>query len=122
VNPIAVPQSFHRAGESHRRATIFSAGRRIPSPRNNHFSGPVNPIAVPHSFQLASESHCHATIFSAGRQIRGPANLIVAMLQSFQRAGKPNRFRGPAHSIAKPPNLISAGASSSCLLYHSNSI
>jgi hypothetical protein len=25
------------------------------------------------------------------------------MLQSFQWAGKPNRFSWPAHSIAKPP-------------------
>ena len=85
------------------------------------------PIAHPQSFQRAGESHCRTAIFSTGRQIPSPghhlfrrqANLI-AMPQSFQQAGKPNRFRGPAHSIAKPPNLISAGASSSCLLYHNS--
>ena len=85
--PIAHPQSFQRAGESHRRTAIFSTGRQIPSPGHHLF--------------------------------RRQANLI-AMPQSFQRAGKPNRFRGPAHSIAKPPNLISSGASSSCLLYHNS--
>jgi hypothetical protein len=93
------------------------------------FRVPANLIAMPQYFQWAGESHRHAAIFSTGRRIpsprhhlfSGPANLI-AMTQSFQWAGKPNRFRGPAHSIAKPPNLISAGASSSCLLYHSNSI
>jgi hypothetical protein len=72
------PQSFQRAGESHRRAAIisvvrqiplraafFSAGRRISSPRRNHFSRPANPITAPQSFQQAGESHCCATIFSA---------------------------------------------------------
>jgi hypothetical protein len=111
------------------RATIFSAGRPISSPRHNLFSGPANPIATLQSFQRAGKSYRRAAIISAGRRIplprrnlfHRPANLI-AMPQSFQRAGKPNRFRGLAHSIAKPPNLISAGASSSCLLYHSNSI
>jgi len=132
VNHIAAPQSFQRAGESHRRAAIFSAGRRITSPRRKHFSRTANPIAAPHSFQRSGESHRRANINNNNNNnnnnntprhnlFHRPAHLI-AMLQSFQPAGKPNRFRGPAHSIAKPPNLISAGTSSSCLLYHGNSI
>jgi hypothetical protein len=63
ANLIAAPLSFLWAGESHRRATIVSAGQRIPSPRRNHFSGPANPIA-------------RRILFS------GPANLIPAP-QSF---------------------------------------
>ncbi len=67
ANPIAAPQSFPRAGESHRRAAIFFTGRRIPSPRHNLFIGPANPIAAPQSFQRAGEFHRHATIILAGR-------------------------------------------------------
>ena len=45
VNPIAVPHSFQLASESHRPATIFSAGRKISSsPFCNIFSGLANPI------------------------------------------------------------------------------
>ncbi len=77
---IAVPQSFQRAGQSHRRATIFSAGRPIPSPRCNHFSGPVNHIAAPQSFQRAGESHCRAAIFSTGRRISLPCRNLFSGL------------------------------------------
>jgi hypothetical protein len=85
ANLIAAPQYFPRAGESHRRAAIFSSGRRISSPRRNIFHGPVNPIATPQSFHRAGESHCHATIFSAGRRIPSPRN---------------NHFSGPVNPIA----------------------
>jgi hypothetical protein len=64
---IAVPQSFPRAGGSHRRAGIFLSGRRISSPRRNLFHGPANPIAAPQSFHRAGESHHRVTIFSTGR-------------------------------------------------------
>jgi len=47
ANPIATPQSFHRAGESHRQAAIFSVGWRISSLRRNLFSGLANPITAP---------------------------------------------------------------------------
>ena len=77
VNPIAALQSFLRAGESHCRAIIFSAGRRTPLPRHNFSTGRHIP------------SPCHNLFLR-------PANLI-AMLQSYQRACKPNRYRGPAH-------------------------
>jgi len=43
TNPIIAPQSFHWAGESHRRATIISPGQQT------------------QSFQRASASHHQAT-------------------------------------------------------------
>jgi len=110
ANPIA-DEPFQRAGESHRRATIFLAGWLISSPRRYLFCGLANPIAAPPSFQRAGESHHRAAIisvvrriplraafFSAGRKISlprrnlfsGPANPIPAP-QSFQWAGVPHR-------------------------------
>ena len=102
---IAAPQSFQQAGKSHRRTTIFSAGRRIPLPchslfsgpvnpiaaRHNHFSRPANPIATPQSFQRASESHYRVATFSAGQQIPLPRHKY---------------FSRPANPITAPPALI----------------
>jgi hypothetical protein len=139
VNHIAVPRSFQRSGESHRRtninnnnnnnntqrhhlrhissfgrridrrATIFSVGQRIPSPRRNHFSGPENPIAAPHSFLRAGESHCRAAIFSSGRRIDRRA----AIFSTGRRIPSPRRnlFIGPANLIAAPQSFPRAGES-----------
>ena len=38
ANLIAAPQSFQRAGQSHRCAAIITVGRRIPSPCRNYFT------------------------------------------------------------------------------------
>ena len=111
---IAAPQSFQRAGQSHRRATILSAVQQIPSLRRNHFIGPVNSIVEPQSFQSAGEFHRRATIFSVGRRFPSsrrnlfsrPANSIVAP-QSFQISSRPAQHRRAAI-------FILAGASSSC--------
>jgi len=73
ANPIATPQSFHRAGESHRQAAIFSVGRRIPSSRRNLFSGPANPITVPQSFQRANKPNRFS---EPAHPIAKPPNLI----------------------------------------------
>jgi hypothetical protein len=83
-------------------------------PRRNHFSGLANPIAAQQSFQKAGKFHRRAAIISACWQIlslrhclfSGPVILIAAP-PSFQRAGEPNRFRGPAHSIAKSRSMFS---------------
>ena len=86
ANPITAPPSLHLLGQrSHRHATIFSAGRRIPSPHHHLFSGMANLIAAPQSFQQADESHRGAAIVNSG-----PANPIAAP-QSFPQAGKSHR-------------------------------
>jgi len=108
ANPIAVPQYFHQAGESHRRAPIISSGRQIPSPRRNHFIGPANPIAKPQSFQSAGEFHRRAAIFSAVRRIpspchnhfSGPTNPIVSAGQRIPSPSRQTSSRPAQHRRA----------------------
>ena len=159
ANPIAAPPSFQRvdkspcsapiiqrAGESHRRAAIISAGRQIPLPRHhlfsgpanpiavrrNHFSVPANPIAAPQSFQWSGKSHCvlhsfqradkfhrRAAIISAGRQIPSPRR---------------NHFSRPANPIVAPPSFLQSSFNTVfchsrhtsnfliCVGYHQNNI
>ena len=92
----------------------FIVAPSSPLPCHNLFSGPANPIDAPQSFPRAGEFHRHATIFSAGRRISlpccnlfsGPANPIVSAGQRIP--------------LLSRQNLISAGTSSSCLLYHNS--
>jgi hypothetical protein len=89
ANPIVTPQSFQRAGRSHRRTTIFSTGWRILLPHRNLFSGPVDLIAAPQSFQRACESYCRAAIFSVGRRISSPRrNLFNGLAIPIVSAGQ----------------------------------
>ena len=106
----ATPQSFQRAGQSHRCAAIITVGRRIPLPCRNHFSGPVNHIVAPQSFQRAGESHRRAAFFSTGRQIPSPRHHLFSgparhHFSAGRRISLPRRnlFSGLANPI------ISAG-------------
>ena len=127
---------IQQASESHRRATIFSAGRqiplqrpnhsacrRIPSPRRNHFSGPANPIAAPPSFQRAGESHRRSpqSFQRAGESHRRAAIISVVrqipLRAAFFSAGRQipsprrNHFSRPANPIAAPQSFQQAGES-----------
>ena len=94
ANPIDAPQSFQRAGESHRCAAIISAGQQNPSPVCNHFSGTANLIAQ--SFQGAGKSHRRTAIISLGWRIPSPSR---------------NLFSRPAHSIVAPQSFQRSGKS-----------
>ncbi len=100
ANPIAAPQSFQRAGESHHFAAIFSVGRRIPSLRRNLLCGPANLIAMPQSFQWAGKFYCHTAIFSKGRRIPSPRHHL------FSGPAHHNLFRGPENLIASPQSFL----------------
>jgi hypothetical protein len=113
---VTAPPSLHLFGRRiDCRATIFSAGRPIPSPRHHLVSGPANPIAAPQSFHRAGEFHRRAAIFSVGRRIPSSRHNLFSRLafsivapQSFQSAGE---FH---HCAAIVSDLISTGATSSC--------
>ena len=100
------------------RATIFSAGRPISSPRHNLFSGPANLIAVPQSLQWAGESHRHAAIIS---QRAGESYRRAAIISAGRRIPSPRRnlFRGPSNHIAAPHTFQQDGESHCCATFFS---
>jgi hypothetical protein len=101
-NHIAVPHSFQRSGESHRRTNINNNNNNNNTQRHHLFGRFLHSagasIAAPQSFQWAGESHRRAAIISAGRKIPSPRLILfcvpanpIATPQSFPRAGKSHR-------------------------------
>ena len=102
VNHIAVPHSFQRSADSHRRTNINNNNNNNNTQRHHLFGRFLHSagasIAAPQSFQWAGESHRRAAIISAGRKIPSPRLILfcvpanpIATPQSFPRAGKSHR-------------------------------